>query len=302
MKPSQVVIVKRRGRKSGVRQGNSSWKIAFADFTLSMMAVFLVMWVVSTASPEEQEIIGGYFTSRQPADSYVTGLPGAGEPMPVIDGIQPFPAGRLGEPKAVSASLSVSSSLWVLMEDLEQAGLNGTRGNYSGNLNLEVLSQGVRIYISESDDRPMFDRGSKSLTPFYEDLLLGLAPFLAKADRGLSITGHSDASESSGGQARDNWYLSSYRANGARETLVYGGFPSDRIVQVSAMADRQLVNPDEPYNPVNRRVEIIVLTAESEHRLTNGVYEPGEQEPAVTEETVTEARNLAEGNQIPGQS
>ncbi|MET4694694.1 flagellar motor protein MotB [Endozoicomonas lisbonensis] len=314
MSAEQIIVVRRRGRRSRGRHGNNAWKIAFADFTLSMMAVFLVLWVVSTATPSEKAVIGRYFSD--PDSVFEEGghasLIDMGFPYPPIASV------IHGQPQQglSNSSMPASSPLWGLMEDLEEAGLTGAQGDYQGNLNLEFIPQGIKIYISESEEKAMFDQGSKHLMPFFEDMLLGLAPYLAETGRALSITGHSDGVGFTDQRDMDNWYLSSYRANEARQTLIHGGFPEERIVQVAAMADRALVDKENPYNPINRRVEIVVMTADSEFRLTGVdfdamslVADSGDEEEAVETERVRrefdtgriiDVRRLAEDNRMPG--
>ena len=51
MDNNQPIIVKRVTRKEAGHHGGS-WKIAFADFAVAMMAFFLVMWLVTVATPE----------------------------------------------------------------------------------------------------------------------------------------------------------------------------------------------------------------------------------------------------------
>jgi len=48
-----VVIVKKRKHKGHGGGSHGSWKIAYADFMTAMMAFFLVMWLISIASPKE---------------------------------------------------------------------------------------------------------------------------------------------------------------------------------------------------------------------------------------------------------
>lgn len=40
------VIVKRRSKRGHEQAKNGAWKVAFADFTLAMMALFMVLWIV----------------------------------------------------------------------------------------------------------------------------------------------------------------------------------------------------------------------------------------------------------------
>ncbi|MDW9427269.1 putative lateral flagellar export/assembly protein LafU, partial [Yersinia enterocolitica] len=42
----QTTIVKRAARKKHSGGHSGAWKVAFADFTLAMMALFMVLWIV----------------------------------------------------------------------------------------------------------------------------------------------------------------------------------------------------------------------------------------------------------------
>lgn len=65
-----IVIVRKRkpARSSGEHGG--SWKIVFADFMTSMMAFFLVMWLLAIASPQELTRLAEYF--RMPLEVALT--------------------------------------------------------------------------------------------------------------------------------------------------------------------------------------------------------------------------------------
>ncbi|WP_047045912.1 flagellar motor protein MotB [Vibrio mexicanus] len=55
----QHIIVRRSRRRGEGRRATGAWKVAFADFTLAMMAFFMVMWVVQvTTSDEKKRIVG----------------------------------------------------------------------------------------------------------------------------------------------------------------------------------------------------------------------------------------------------
>ena len=90
----------------------------------------------------------------------------------------------------------------------------------------------------------------------------------------------------------------------------------ERIVKVSAMADRLLRDAENPFNPINRRVEIVVMTQESEALLTNIAVSETEVDPdfgadaeAANKELVVfdrddvdNVRRLAGDNQMPDRS
>jgi chemotaxis protein MotB len=60
----QPIIIKRKSAHSGHHGG--AWKVAYADFVTAMMALFIVLWLVSS-SKQVQDAVGGYF--RDPKGS-----------------------------------------------------------------------------------------------------------------------------------------------------------------------------------------------------------------------------------------
>jgi chemotaxis protein MotB len=85
---------------------------------------------------------------------------------------------------------------------------------------------------------------------------------LSRLHNAVIIEGHTDAAQFAG--VYTNWELSSDRANAARRVLEAAGLHPNRIVEVRGHADRQLRNPENPLDPRNRRITIVLpfLTAE----------------------------------------
>ena len=54
-----IIVIKKKGGHGGHHGG--AWKIAYADFVTAMMAFFLVMWLVNSASTPTKERIASYF-------------------------------------------------------------------------------------------------------------------------------------------------------------------------------------------------------------------------------------------------
>lgn len=54
-----IIVVKKKGGHGGHHGG--AWKIAYADFVTAMMAFFMVMWLVNSASVNTRESIASYF-------------------------------------------------------------------------------------------------------------------------------------------------------------------------------------------------------------------------------------------------
>src|SRR5476649_1639332 len=71
MKNQPVVVVRKRRSSSHQAAHGGAWKIAYADFMTAMMAFFLVMWLLSIASPKQLTAIAEYF--RTPLSVALTG-------------------------------------------------------------------------------------------------------------------------------------------------------------------------------------------------------------------------------------
>lgn len=228
----QTTIIKRGGKKAhhGVHTG--AWKVAFADFTLAMMALFMVLWIVGAVSKEEREEIvanlngtaifdGSLFNPiSDPATLNTVSLIGATLPMAASTVSEPA---RQENPQTDSLEDILSRSDREL-SDLSEAIIRITSElNAQGNLSLEKVPQGLRILLQDDDDRVMFPRGSAKMTDFFRRLLSELAPVFNRIDNKVLINGHTDAAHYRDNAGYNNWNLSGDRALAARTVLEKGG-------------------------------------------------------------------------------
>lgn len=261
------IIIKRRSKKGHGDEHGGAWKVAFADFTLAMMALFMVLWIIqpqmelSNPSYGEMEsnplvdggagIFDGTSTSPLELDGVPVRPPQASETDTVEskreqDGIRHF--GSTEELKALAELMrEVASEVDAL-----------------ANLEVDVVPQGLRILIKDDQQRFMFQRGSATLNPHFQTLLGVLAGVLAKVDNKLIISGHTDATPYRQKNGYNNWNLSGDRALRARNALVDAGLAERSVLQVTAQADVMPLHPEDPQNGANRRVEILLLTASAQ--------------------------------------
>src|SRR5476651_2013021 len=61
---SPTVVVKRKKVSGHGGHHGGAWKVAYADFVTAMMAFFMVLWLVNSASVTTRERIASYF--REP--------------------------------------------------------------------------------------------------------------------------------------------------------------------------------------------------------------------------------------------
>lgn len=119
----------------------------------------------------------------------------------------------------------------------------------------------------DAENRPMFDLGSARLQPYFEDILLILADTIKAVPNKISVSGHTDAKPFAGAGDFGNWELSANRANAARRALVAGGYPDESVARVVGYASSALFDRKDPFNPVNRRIDIIVLTKKAQRAI-----------------------------------
>ncbi|GGJ97480.1 flagellar motor protein MotB [Pseudomonas matsuisoli] len=295
MDNNQPIIVKRVKKVVGGHHGGA-WKIAFADFATAMMAFFLVLWLMSSATPEQKRVISGYFQDpigfSESASPYVIDLGGTPTPSPdktINPQIQEEPQDEILPDKADEALQAEKLAeqlaeqvdrerLELLLKELQvKVDENPELKDFRDQIHFEITQDGLRIQITDADNRPMFDLGSAQLQPYFEDILLIMADTIKAVPNKISISGHTDAKPFAGRNGVGNWELSASRANAARRTLEAGGYPEDQVARVVGYASSSLFDRDDPMNPVNRRIDIIVLTKKAQSAMEgNGEGAPSD--------------------------
>ena len=113
----------------------------------------------------------------------------------------------------------------------------------------------------------MFDLGGTVLKPYTQTILGELAGFINQVPNHISITGHTDVTQYTSNRGYTNWELSAERANAARRALVLGGMHEDKVSRVVGLSSSVLFDKQNPQNPINRRISIVVMTRAAEEAL-----------------------------------
>ncbi|MCG6542909.1 OmpA family protein [Pseudomonas sp. KSR10] len=261
------IIIKRRSKKGHGDEHGGAWKVAFADFTLAMMALFMVLWIIQPQMNQTNPSFGemesnplveggaGIFDGTSTSPLELDGLP-----------VRPLPVEQKDRSESAreqdgSHNYGSTAELKKLAELMREV---ANEVDALANLEVDVVPQGLRILIKDDQQRFMFQRGSATLNPHFQKLLGVLAGVLAKVDNKLIISGHTDATPYRQKNGYDNWNLSGDRALRARNALVDAGLAERSVLQVTAQAAVMPLHPEDPLNGANRRVEILLLTASAE--------------------------------------
>src|SRR5690606_40946180 len=73
-----------------------------------------------------------------------------------------------------------------------------------------------------------------------------------------------------GERGYSNWELSADRANASRRELVAGGMAESKVVRVVGLGSTVMYDAENPRNPMNRRISIVVLNHDAEERVFSG--------------------------------
>jgi chemotaxis protein MotB len=234
---SKIIIVRKVVAGHDDEHGGA-WKVAYADFVTAMMALFIVLWLLS-ASEKVQKAVGGYFQDPT-GKGRQTGTTTA----------------------AVAETLTMNrNQLQELKEKLDQIMRQlPSIKKLQNQVRMTITAEGLRIDLLETQRGLFFQAGNPTPTGAGRELLQVLAGELDKLPNKIAIEGHTDSTPY-GRDDYSNWELSADRANAARRILIESGLKDNRISQVRGFADQRLLFKNEPDNPSNRRISIIVRNA-----------------------------------------
>jgi chemotaxis protein MotB len=233
-KARPIIIIKKKVTHAAHHGG--AWKVAYADFVTAMMALFIVLWLMNT-SKQVQEAIGGYFKDPSGTSKMVgTDQDGAGQNF------------ALSKAEMVKLKEQLQKSIRT-MADFDKL---------KDHIEITITAEGLRIELLESATGTFFDRGNPELNKDGKDLLAVLAAELGKLPNKLSIEGHTDSKPYAGKGTYSNWELSTDRANSARRWMQIKGVQQNQVAQVRGFSDQMLRKPEDPLDPSNRRISVIV--------------------------------------------
>jgi chemotaxis protein MotB len=255
MAEKKAVIIKKvkKGGHGGHHGG--AWKIAYADFVTAMMAFFLLMWLLNNVSEEKKEQLSIYFKEFSiieglpPAMNVGAGGQGASDPQlkPLI---MEGTTGGFAEGKSQEEILKEAMAK-MIEERLKE---------YKDELIIDTFDNGVRIQMLYGEGNPFFESASSQLTGDARNVLKVIADTVRDLPNQIAVEGHTDAVPLGGPSSRyTNWELSTDRASSARIILEEFGINPKRMVRVAGYAATQPLIHENPEDPRNRRVSILLF-------------------------------------------
>lgn len=276
-----IIVIKKVIKGGGGHHGGA-WKVAYADFVTAMMAFFLLMWLLNATTEEQRKGISEYFDPTPMEVSSVTS--GAGGVMggltvsevgartndvqPIVhNDQQPDPTVKSQvNPEELSkeqlqAELEKreNAEFEKIKEQIEAKIKDSDLKGLTKNLIVDMTPEGLRIQIVDRDGESMFPSGSAQPYEKTVKLLTAVSDIIKQMPNQISVRGHTDSSPYSNGANYTNWELSADRANASRRVLLGAGIAPKKLSNVVGKADTEHLKPDNPNDPQNRRISVILL-------------------------------------------
>jgi chemotaxis protein MotB len=254
MEDNSKIVIRKRRKKSHAAHHGGSWKVAYADFVTAMMAFFLLLWLLSMIAPEKRIAVSQYFSEHslfKTESSQSSGTSILDKSTGVLDIEKPKPKGPLqgkGEKKTTPQELA--KMMKMAIEDKLQALKNQVL--------IDTTMEGLRIQIVDNEGSEIFLSGSDEPTEKAVRIIRLVSDNIREQPNRIVIEGHTDAAPFKSSQ-KTNWELATSRASAARRELENNGIDPGRIARVVGYADQELLVPENPTDPRNRRISIILL-------------------------------------------
>jgi chemotaxis protein MotB len=246
MKKQSTLIIKKVKKNGHGGAHGGSWKVAYADFVTAMMAFFLLLWLITMVSPEKRAKVAAYFkyfsVYSQSGSSFM------GESSQIFNEAGESDHKAIRDAKADSVNEMGKEVKEGIMSRLKDA---------RDQVMVDTIENGVRIQIIDKDGSLMFEKGSSRMTPKAREILHVISDNIKNLPNSIVIEGHTDSLQYAG-SGYSNWELSTERASSARKELESNGLQPQKIERVSGFADKEPLIAENPSDPRNRRISIIL--------------------------------------------
>ncbi|MFN3991081.1 MAG: flagellar motor protein MotB [Erythrobacter sp.] len=268
------IIVKKVTIVEGGHHGGA-WKVAYADFVTAMMAFFLLLWLLGATEEKQRKGIADYFTptlvklrkesagsdgllkgsSITDADNYPNAMGQTGTRTITI------PRSATGGPKEAGGRGELDAEkLKELRDKIDQKLVQKRQLKHlARQIRVMRAPDGIRIDLMDDADFSMFELGTTILTNEARELIAVIGEILAEESAPLILRGHTDALPWRKGVVANNWSLSAGRAEATRQALMLSGVTQNRMVRIEGVADTEPLVADNPADPRNRRISLLLL-------------------------------------------
>ena len=302
------IIVKKITIEEGGHHGGA-WKVAYADFVTAMMAFFLLLWLLGATEENQRKGIADYFaptlvkTRSEGAGS--DGMLG-GSSLTDVDNYPnaqgqtgtltiTVPRGAQGGPMEGGGEGEIESERMERLRKEIDEKLTQQRqiSHLARQVQVIRAPDGIRIDLVDNANFSMFSLGTTILTDEAQNLLDVIGEVIETERSPLILRGNTDSLPWRDGISANNWSLSTGRAEATRQALIASGLPEERFARIEGVADTEPLILDNPADPRNRRISLLLLEPDrgSRRRRPNPIT--AQPDPVATQTALRESAEIS---------
>ncbi|HUY22920.1 MAG TPA: flagellar motor protein MotB [Acidimicrobiales bacterium] len=250
-------------------ENSERWLLTYADMITLLLALFIVLFAVSTINSKKFEALAlgfkqsfspnpGVLPSSNGVEQYDSLTPTAGprqvqqHPSITTPAKQPTAAAK------ASLSASQESQLQSIGQQVQKA--SNAKG-LQGVLTTSLSTRGLVVQVLT--DKVFFASDSGNLEPEGQSVIDAVASVLRSVPNGIEVEGYTDNQPITGGPYSSNEELSAVRAASVATRLSrQDGIDPNRLAATGFGDTHPLMPNDTPADrALNRRIDIVILTA-----------------------------------------
>lgn len=263
-------------RRSAPAAGAPEWIVTFADLMSLLLCFFILLISFSTQDKVKLQIVAGsmrdaFGTEPLQRRAGIIELPGTPKEaeMQNHERRESFTDTTEATPEKLAATDEVetvrkdaipsSAPTQVAAADMMRAALQANPDiiDIADQITFEDTPEGLVVTLRDGTGAALFGSGAAVTVDRLQKVIETLAPLLAKADKSLTIAGHTAYREVADDVRGEKAFaLSMDRAMAVRALLARSGIPSSRFATVDAHGMQETALRDDPAAAGNRRVAI----------------------------------------------
>jgi len=256
-------VPKVRNKKPPHAHHGGAWKVAYADFITTMMALFLLLWLLASSDQASRVMLSLYFRDpgifENPQGKNM--VPGSGaapktKKAPILE-----VAGSGGGGQAnTENTIDMEKIARALHRQLAET---GPKRGAERQVSMVVTKNGIQIQLSDSGERNLFLEGSAVMTRETKRIVSNVGAIIsALVDFTVTVEGHTNSVPPKS-LKYNNRELSADRAQRVMQMLVAEGVPSERFRGLAGYGDTWPLDEQNRMSPFNSRI-VITLRARSD--------------------------------------
>lgn len=226
---------------------DETWLLPYSDLLTLLLALFIVMFAISSIDKGKFEQIRGQFNSAFSGGSGVMG----NEAKPII-------TVNKSDASAITTAENNAAAEDVKMIEIEKSIKEEIENNgYSDKVKVALNDKGLEVLI---EDVVLFNSGEAEVLKSVYPLLIEISKMLDNLDNHITVVGHTDNIPIHNEKYRSNWDLSAMRAINVMSFFVeQGGLKPERFsIQGYGQYSPKYDNSTAAGRAKNRRVEIFL--------------------------------------------